>query len=83
MITAVLLVFGLIVVLGVLVTIYLTKRKNNEIKREPDYRVFYFMGIAFTGLGAALMASTNMGFSGLLALGIVYMVIGLKNKDKW
>ena len=81
--TAVLLVFGLIVVLVVLVTFYFTKMKNDDIKRETDYRVFYFMGVAFTGLGVVLMVSSNMGFSGLLALGIVYIIIGLKNRDKW
>ena len=54
-----------------------------DIKRETDYRVFYFMGVAFTGLGVVLMVSSNMGFSGLLALGIVYIIIGLKNRDKW
>jgi hypothetical protein len=34
-------------------------------------------------LGIILTASTNPGFIGFIGLGIVYMAIGLANRDKW
>ena len=44
---------------------------------------FFFLGISFVGMGTALTAAINPGFTGITGLGIIYMIIGLKNKDKW
>ena len=42
------------------------------------------MGITFLPMGFILMISIkNPGFMGITALGIIYMFIGLANRDKW
>ena len=41
------------------------------------------MGISFVGMGTVLTVAINPGFMGITALGILNMVIGLANRDKW
>jgi hypothetical protein len=41
------------------------------------------MGICFLPMGIIFTTTINPGFIGFIALGIVYMAIGLANKDKW
>jgi hypothetical protein len=50
---------------------------------EPNYQVFFVLGISFLGLGIALTATINSGFLGFIVLGIIYITIGLTNRDKW
>jgi uncharacterized membrane protein len=44
---------------------------------EPDYRVFFIIGITWLPLG---IATDNTAF---LAMGAIFMVLGLANRDKW
>jgi hypothetical protein len=83
MIPYVLLILGVILVLGILVAILAFKRKSKGELREPDYRVFFILGICFTGMGVVFMTTISTGFIGIMGLGIVYMIIGLANRDKW
>ena len=76
------LIIGLILI-GVLVAIFLWKRKSEGISKEPDYRAFFIMGICFLPMGILLSTSITPGFIGFAGLGIVYMAIGLANRDKW
>ena len=71
-----------IVVLGIVVVLVMWKIRKEGKTQEPDYRAFFVMGISFLTIGAAFM-STNPGLMGFTGLGIVYMAIGLANKDKW
>jgi O-antigen ligase len=66
----------------ILVFVNMKKRKTGEVK-EINYKAFFAMGISFVGTGTALTAAINPGFLGITALGIIYMLIGLKNRDKW
>jgi hypothetical protein len=76
-------IIGLIVV-GVLVAILLWKLRHEEKpKEEPDYRAFFIMGICFLPLGIIFSVSVSFGFLGIAVLGLIYMAIGLANKDKW
>jgi hypothetical protein len=53
-------------------------------KKEPNYRGLVAVGIAFMGAGVALTASTGVGVgTGLVGLGVVFTIIGAKNRDKW
>ena len=63
-----------ILVLLVLFMVLFMKRKD---KRPPDYYLLFIMGIIWIPLG---IASGNPGFS---LAGLVLMIIGLANKDKW
>lgn len=72
---------GIVVLIGLAVAI---KRRREGAPQETDYRAFYIMGISFLPLGIVLMVTTeNPGMLGLTALGVVYMAIGLSNRDKW
>ncbi|MBT3338031.1 MAG: hypothetical protein HN855_08585 [Anaerolineae bacterium] len=64
----------LIVALGIL---FIYKRKDPEYKHEPDYRVFFILGITWLPLG---IATDNPAFWGM---GAVFMIAGLANRDKW
>jgi len=53
-------------------------------KRGINYKAFFFLGITFTGAGVVFMSAVNAGLgTAFIALGIVYMIIGGINKDKW
>jgi amino acid transporter len=71
-ITIITLIAFLIVVLGVFFI-----AKNRGDKTEPDYRVFFILGITWLPLG---ISTDN---AALLAMGVVFMVMGLANRDKW
>ena len=51
--------------------------RNKGQKTEPDYRVFFILGITWLPLG---IATDNPGLWGI---GAVFMVMGLANRSKW
>jgi len=63
-------------VLAVLFAVIFIARNRGQ-RIEPDYRVFFILGITWLPLG---IATDNPGF---LGLGAVFMVIGLVNRSKW
>ena len=66
----------------ILMIVFWKKRKLKEGK-EIDYPSFFVMGISFVGLGIVFRATINPDFLGIAALGVIYMLLGWKNKDKW
>jgi NhaP-type Na+/H+ or K+/H+ antiporter len=73
----------IILLIGVVISIYVyKKRKQGEI-REPNYQAFFTMGISFLALGIILSAAVGPAFIGFVGLGIIYMIIGLVNRNKW
>ena len=77
------LLVGALVVVGlVILSIVLDKKRQQET--TPDYRTFFIIGVTWLPMGIALgIATDNPGFMGLGAMGLVFMVIGLANRDKW
>jgi len=80
---------AVLVLVGVVLVLVLWKRRRTGQPKEPNYRAFFVMGIAFLPAGAALMIVYSMtgmpfvvGFP-LFAIGLVYLIIGLANRDKW
>jgi len=62
------------------------KIDNSNIERVNvnDYRSIFFMGFIFNCTGIVLtIASRNPGLLGMMAFGIILMINGLMNKDKW
>ena len=67
-----------IAVLTVLVIVLFYLMKQNKGKNpEPDYYVFFILGICWIPIGISL---DNYAFS---IMGLAFMAIGLANKDKW
>ena len=86
-------VMSLLLIIGIVVTLLLLavlrKRKKSGKTGETDYKAFFILGIAFLPTGVAMMlmyflAETpfEIGLP-LVALGLIYLVIGLANRDKW
>jgi tellurite resistance protein TehA-like permease len=65
-----------------LVFVKMKKTKTDETK-EINYKAFFAIGITYMGAGTALTATINPGFLGITALGLIYILISLKNRDKW
>jgi uncharacterized membrane protein YidH (DUF202 family) len=79
MIIWIILALGVLAILVGLLAFYKFKGE----KRETDYKTFFILGIIFTGFGASQLAIQGTGAIGILGLGLVYMAVGLANKDKW
>lgn len=81
------LVVGIIAVivraLGFIVSYIVMKKKKEGKYIEPDYRIFFILGICFLPMGTIVMITVSPGFIGITGLGIVYMIIGLSHRDKW
>jgi uncharacterized membrane protein len=72
------------VIVGVFVLfMMMQKKKKDGTYKEPDYRAFFIMGICFLPMGLIFTTVISPAFNGLLAIGIIYMLIGLANRDKW
>jgi len=63
-----------LMVIGVAV-FAIIKRKGQ--KTEPDYRLFFILGIVWLPIGIATDSP------GLLGLGAVFLIAGLANRSKW
>jgi hypothetical protein len=75
---------GITLIIGLIVAFVIKKNGWKDKNKGPDYRVIYSVGFVFMPAGIALMISTgNPGLLGITALGIIYIAIGLANKDKW
>ena len=81
-------ILAIAVVTGILAVLMVQKRKK-EGKLQPDYRIFFLLGITWLPFSIILMIVSfilqipfYIGFP-LFAVGIIYLVIGLANRDKW
>ena len=80
----VLLFIAIIIGIVTALLIYQNKKINKDVKKEPDYKVFFILGVCFLPLGIPMFIATkNPGLMSLSALGVIYMSIGLANRDKW
>jgi len=86
-------VMSLLLLIGIVVTLLLVvvlrKRKKEGKAGETDYRAFFIMGLAFLPTGFVMMMvyflaeiPFEIGLP-LFALGLIYLIIGLANRDKW
>ena len=70
-------VMGLLVI-GLVIVLYSQFKKE---KIRPNYRLFFILGMTWVPLGVVFYTTTkNIGF---LIMGVIFLVIGLINKDKW
>ena len=71
------------VLVGVLVTIVVIRRRRGREEAEVNYLAFFVMGLSLLPMGVVLSFVINPGFLGFIGLGAFYIVFGLSNKDKW
>jgi len=67
-----------IIVLGLAVVLVW---KNRKKRKEMDYRVYYNIGIVWFPLGIVFWIVFDSIF--FFIMGVVFLAIGLANKDKW
>lgn len=76
------------VLFGVLV-VWISRRREKESKPTVNYRAFFIMGIAWIPFSVILMVGSfifQIPFYihlPLFTLGLIYLIIGLANRDKW
>jgi len=71
------LIVGLIII-GLAIVFY-SKLKKGSVK--INYRLFFIFGTTWVPLGIAFYITTrNIGF---LIMGVIFLIIGIINKDKW
>ena len=77
------------IVITLLLVVVLRKMKQKGKAGETDYRAFFIMGVVFLPTGFAMMVvyvvaelPFEIGLP-LFALGLIYIIIGLVNRDKW
>ncbi len=52
--------------------------------REPNYRGLYVIGISFIAIGTSLISTQpKSAGTAFIALGGVFLIVALKNKEKW
>ena len=78
------LIVGALVVLGLILTLVVFKKKKEGKMGEPNYQVFFIIGIAWIPIGSVFMITINLVI-GIAFMGMVvsYLAIGLANRDKW
>jgi uncharacterized membrane protein len=82
-------VLGTLIALGIVV-VFMSRTRNRETTAsQPNYRVFFFIGGAMSIVGIAeilVLLQTDISFVvalPLLAIGLVFLAVGLANRDKW
>ncbi len=75
---------SIVVVVVILAILFILVLKRKGWKREVDYRSYFTMGIIWLPFSIIfyLLFESLIGLW-FLFMGLVYISIGLKNKDKW
>ena len=80
---------SVLVLVGVVALMLFWKRRREGKQSEPNYRAFLMMGTVWFPVGLASMiifflldVSFVVGLP-LMVMGIIYLLIGLANRDKW
>ena len=83
-----LIILAIAVATGIL-ALLIPRRRKEEGKPQIAYRTFFILGISWGSLSIVLMVISfifqipfYIGFP-LLALGLIYLIIGIANRDKW
>lgn len=73
---------GLILVLGIFVVWVMRKGKYKQ--HETDYKTFFWMGLIWVIIfGGYSIFRPDATFSPLFTIGLVFLLIGAVNRDKW
>ncbi len=82
LISALIVGFSIVIVL-ILILVVFKKKKEGKIG-EPNYQVFFNLGLLWIPIGIVFMITINfvLGIA-FMGLGMSYIAIGLANRDKW
>ena len=77
------LLIGIIAVIVGIITVIIVRKKMKEGTHETNYKALFIMGISFLPIGIIFTSTISPAFVSFIAIGAVYMAIGLSNRDKW
>jgi hypothetical protein len=74
---------AILVLIGIVLTLVVYKKKKEGKIGEPNYQIFFILGICLFPVGLVFLINGNIAFIGLVGMGLIYLIIGLANRDKW
>ena len=80
---------AVVLTLGLLWILVNLKKKTGDGAQQPNHRALFFMGLVMVIAGTAellIFLRTDVSYVvalPLLVIGLVFVVIGLVNRDKW
>ena len=83
------LVIAIVIAVGIIMALMVWKKKREGRSEEADYRAFFVVGIVVISASIVLMFVSFilqilfLIVTPILALGLIYLIIGLVNRDKW
>lgn len=88
MTSTIFMIIGFVVILLLVgFIVYQIARNRNHPDGEPremNYKTFFLMGACFLPVGIAIsLSSGEFAYNGISALGFIYLIFGLANRDKW
>jgi len=78
------LIFGVLIIIALLLILVVKKKKKEGKFGEPNYQIFFFIGLIWIPVGVVFMMAVNsvIGIA-FMGMGVAYVAIGLANRDKW
>ena len=73
----------ILVLLGIVLTLVFWEKKEESGIDETNYQVFFILEICLFPVGLVFLINGNIAFIGLVGMGLIYLIIGLANRDKW
>ena len=59
-------------------------RHSGYMRQDTDYRAFFWMGLVWVIIGGPVIwLIGEFSMSGLFAIGVIFLAMGLANRDKW
>lgn len=78
------LIVAALVLIGIILTIIVLKKKKEGKMGEPNYQVFFIIGMAWIPIGCVFMITINLVIGiAFMSMGATYLAIGLANRNKW
>ena len=80
---------AVVLTLGLLWILVNLKKRTGDRARQPNHRALFFMGVVMVVAGTAevlMFLGSDISYVvalPLLVIGLVFVVIGLANRDKW
>jgi peptidoglycan biosynthesis protein MviN/MurJ (putative lipid II flippase) len=82
-------IIAIVIAAGIIMALMVWKKKREGKAEEANYRTFFVVGTIVVCASIVLMAISfilQIFFvivTPVLALGLIYLMIGLANRDKW
>ncbi|MBN2074403.1 MAG: hypothetical protein JW762_02510 [Dehalococcoidales bacterium] len=83
------LIGAIVVVAGILVYSFYKDRKRDRAENDPDYRLFFRIGMSFIIIGLIFLIlafTTDLAYLTtipLFIIGVIYTALGWNKRDTW